>query len=191
MTPKLILTGFMATGKSTVGPLVASRLGWHFLDSDAHIVARARKPIPQIFAEDGEAKFRALEREVIKELADVRRRCPNCNGIHPDVISTGGGALMDPANCEALKKAGVVICLTARPEVIAARVTRSRVLRPKLMERGKSTLENVKELMAERREAYAQADLQIDSSELSVEEAADLVIAEFSKHASLRGTPIR
>jgi shikimate kinase len=192
MTPKLILTGFMATGKSTVGPLVASRLGWHFLDSDAEIIARARKPIAQIFADDGETKFRTLERQVIAALADVRRRCPHCRGIHPEVISTGGGALMDDANCDALRKAGVVICLTARPDVIAARVTRSRVVRPKLMQQsGKSTLERVKELMEERREAYARADLQIDSSELSVEQAADLVLTEFSKHATLKGTPLR
>lgn len=181
----------MATGKSTVGPLVASRLGWHFLDSDAEIIARTGKPIAQIFADDGEPKFRALERQVIAQLADTRRRCPHCRGIHPEVLSTGGGALMDPANCDALRKAGVIICLTARPEVIAARVTRSRTVRPKLMAQGKSTLERVTELMEERRDAYARADLQIDSSELSVEHAADLVLTEFSKHATLKGTPIR
>lgn len=177
----------MASGKSTVGPLVASRLGWHFLDSDAEIIARAGKPIAQIFSDDGEAKFRALEREAIARLADIHRRCPHCHGIRPEVISTGGGALMDRANCEALKRAGVVICLTARPEVIAARVARSKTVRPKLMERGKSTLERIKELMEERREAYARADLQIDSSELSVEQAADLVLAEFSACAARRG----
>src|SRR5438034_11834888 len=112
MTPKLILTGFMATGKSTVGPIVARRLGWHFLDSDAEIVARAGKPIARIFSEDGEAKFRELEHVAIASLADVNRRCAQCHGIRPEVISTGGGVLTNSANCDALKKAGVVICLT-------------------------------------------------------------------------------
>ena len=55
MTPKLILTGFMATGKSSVGPIVARRLGWEFVDVDAIVIARAGKPIAQIFADQGEA----------------------------------------------------------------------------------------------------------------------------------------
>ena len=189
MTPKLILTGFMATGKSTVGPMVAKRLGWHFLDSDAEIIARAGKPIAKIFTDDGEAKFRALEREVIAYLADVRRRCPHCHGLQPEVISTGGGVLVDRANCDALKRVGVVVCLTARPEIIAARVDRSKVLRPKLKQGGKATLVRVRELMDERREAYARADLQIDSSELTVEQAAELVLEGFAACASRRGAP--
>ncbi len=191
MTPKLILTGFMATGKSTVGPIVARRLGWHFLDSDAEIVARAGKPIAQIFTDDGEAKFRELERAVIASLADVNRRCAQCHGIRPEVISTGGGVLADPANCDALKQAGVIICLTARPEVIAARVSRSKTKRPKLMQSGKSTLASVQELMEERREAYARADLHIDSSELGVEQAAELVLTEFTACAAQRGVPVK
>ena len=189
MTPKLILTGFMATGKSAAGPIVARRLGWEFADVDTLIVARAGKPIAQIFADHGEAHFRQLERAVIEFLASDRRLCPNCHGPHPEVISTGGGALVDQSNCAALKRVGVVLCLTARPEVIAARVERSRTKRPKLTEGGKPTLERVKELMRERAAAYARADAQIDTSELTIEQLADHVIATFGVHAARRVLP--
>ncbi len=189
MTPKLILTGFMATGKSSAGPLVARRLGWEFVDVDSVIVAQAGKPIAQIFADHGEAHFRRLEREVVAHLTGDRRRCPNCHGPHPEVISTGGGVLVDESNCAALKRVGVIVCLTARPEVVAARVERSKSRRPKLTEGGKSTLARIKELMDERADAYARADIQIDSSDLTVDQLADKVISDFAAHAARRCVP--
>jgi len=189
MTPKLILTGFMATGKSSAGPLVARRLGWEFVDVDSVIVAQAGKPIAQIFADHGEAHFRRLEREVVAHLTGDRRRCPNCHGPHPEVISTGGGVLVDESNCAALKRVGVIVCLTARPEVVAARVERSKTRRPKLTEGGKSTLARIKELMYERADAYARADIQIDSSDLTVDQLADKVISDFAAHAARRCVP--
>jgi shikimate kinase len=189
MTPKLILTGFMATGKSSVGPIVARRLGWEFVDVDKIVVARAGKPIAQIFADLGEAHFRQLERDAVAQLTSDRRRCPHCHGPFPEVISTGGGVLVDESNCTALKRVGVIVCLSARPEVIAARVERSKAKRPKLTERGKSTLARVKELMDERADAYARADVQVDSSDLSVEQLADRVISAFGEHAARRILP--
>jgi shikimate kinase len=189
MTPKLVLTGFMATGKSAVGLAIAARLGWRFIDSDAEIVAREGRPIAAIFSADGEAKFRALEREVIVKIAGERRHCPQCHGDYPAVVSTGGGALADEANATALKRCGVVICLTARPEVIAARVGRSQVKRPKLLEGGKALLDRVRELMNERAGAYARADVTVDTSNLSIEDAADRVLAEFAARAYKRCVP--
>jgi shikimate kinase len=189
MTPKLIITGFMATGKSSVGPLVAKRLAWEFVDVDTVIVARAGKPVAQIFADHGEAHFRELERAAVAHLAGDRRRCPHCHGPHPEVISTGGGVLVDDANCTALKGVGVVVCLTARPEVVAARVERSKTKRPKLTDGGKSTLARIKELMRERADAYARADIQIDSSDLTVDQLADHVIAAFGVNAARRVLP--
>lgn len=189
MTPKLIITGFMATGKSSVGPLVARRLGWSFVDSDAVIVARAKKPVARIFADDGEERFRRFEREVIAHLSGDRRRCPHCHGPYPEVISTGGGALVDESNCAALQSAGVIICLMARPEVVAERIERSKTKRPKLTESGKSTLERVKELMTERADAYARADARIDTSDLTAEQVADLVVDAFSVRAARRCLP--
>ena len=189
MTPKLILTGFMATGKSSVGPIVARRLGWEFVDVDTIVIARAGKAIAQIFADNGEAHFRQLERDAVAQLTSDRRRCPHCHGPHPEVISTGGGVLVDESNCVALKRVGVIVCLTGRPEVIAARVERSKAKRPKLTEGGKPTLARVKELMDERADAYARADVQIDSSDLTVEQLADNVIGAFGVHAARRILP--
>ncbi len=189
MTPKLILTGFMATGKSSVGPLVARRLGWEFVDVDTIIVGRAGKPIAKIFDEQGEPHFRQLEREVVANLANDRRRCPHCHGPFPEVISTGGGVLVDESNSAALKRVGVIVCLTARPEVVAARVEKSKTKRPKLTEGGKSTLARIKELMDERFNAYARADVQIDTSDLTVDQLADHVISAFGAHAVRRILP--
>jgi len=179
----------MATGKSSVGPLVARRLGWKFVDSDAVIVARAKKPVARIFADDGEVQFRKFEREVIAHLSGDRRRCPQCHGSYPEVISTGGGALVDDSNCAALQSAGVIICLIARPEIVAARIERSKTKRPKLTESGKSTLDRVKELMTERADAYARADVRIDTSDLTAEQVADLVVDAFSVRAARRCLP--
>jgi shikimate kinase len=184
MTPKLILTGFMASGKSSVGAMVARRLGWEFVDSDDHIVARAGKSVAQIFSDDGEARFRTLEREVIAALSSDRRRCPQCHGPHAEVIATGGGALVDEANRAALSSIGVIVCLTARPEVIAERVERSKTRRPKLAEGGKPVLDRISELMEQRAEVYSRADLQVDTSDLSIEQAAERVIEVFGVRAA-------
>jgi len=186
MAPKLILTGFMATGKSAVGRAVAARLGWPLRDSDAELVARAGKPIPAIFAEHGEAHFRALEREVIAALADEPARCPRCGEPRPAVISTGGGALVDERNYLALKGAGVIVCLSARPEVIAERVRRAPHKRPKLLEGGQPLEARINELLEERRVAYARADYTVDTSNLSVAESAERVLEIFSRHGGRR-----
>ncbi len=186
MTPKLILTGFMATGKSAVGPLVARRLGWRFVDSDAEIVRRAGQAIAEIFSERGEAHFRKLEHEVIARLAGDRARCAQCKRLRPAVIATGGGALADEANSTVLRRAGVIICLSARPEVIATRVERSRRERPKLTEGQKPLLDRIKELAAERAEAYARADVTIDTSDLTPEGAAERVLDAYASRAKER-----
>jgi shikimate kinase len=166
-TPKLILTGFMASGKSAVGRALAARLSRRFVDSDHEIVARAGKPIARIFAEDGEAAFRRLEREVIANLA----RAPE-----PAVIATGGGALVDDANYEALSRVGTIVALAARPEVIARRVSASNVARPKLAEGNLPLERKIVELMEARKSAYARAAVVVDTSDLTVEAAAEAVL---------------
>ena len=188
MAPCLILTGFMGTGKSSIAPILARRLAWPFIDSDEVLVARAGKPIAAIFESEGEAQFRALEREVIDSLAQ-RPLCPQSGHALPAVIATGGGVLMDEANYHALNRAGVIICLSARPEVIARRVERSRTRRPKLMEGGKPLRERIAELMAERKDAYARAEVVVDTSDLNVERAADKVLAAFIQHGARRCAP--
>jgi len=165
--PKVVLTGFMASGKSAVGRALAARLGRRFVDSDHEIVARAGKPVAQIFAEDGEAAFRRLEREVIASLAAAPE---------PAVIATGGGALVDDANYAALSCVGTVVCLVARPEVIARRVSASSVARPKLTEGNLPLEERITQLMHERQAAYARAAITVDTSDLTVSAAADRVL---------------
>jgi shikimate kinase len=186
MAPKLILTGFMATGKSVIGPIVARRLGWRFEDTDATVAARAGKPVAAIFADEGEARMRALEREAIAALARDRECCAMCGRRRPAVIATGGGAIVDEANFAALHAAGVVICLSARPEIIARRVRRTVARRPKLIEGGKPLLDRISELMAERASAYARADATIDTSNLAIEATVERVIDAYVKHRRLR-----
>lgn len=164
---KLVLTGFMASGKSAVGRALAARLGRRFIDSDHEIVVRAGKPIAQIFAEDGEPAFRRLESEVIADLAAAPE---------PAVIATGGGALVDDRNHAALSRVGTVVCLMARPEVIAKRVSASNIARPKLTESDLPLEQRIVQLMEERKAAYARANFLIDTSDLTVAAAAEMVL---------------
>ncbi|MGO9059887.1 MAG: shikimate kinase [Candidatus Binataceae bacterium] len=167
MAAKVILTGFMATGKSAVGRAVATRLGRRFIDTDHEIVTRAGKPIARIFAEDGEAAFRRLEREVIATVAQAPQ---------PAVIATGGGALVDDANFAALSQAGTIVCLVARPEVIARRVSISNIARPKLAEGNLPLEQKIVEMMEARQSAYARAAIAIDTSDLTIDAAAERVL---------------
>jgi shikimate kinase len=176
MAPKIILTGFMATGKSAVARSLARRLGWRKIDCDAEIVARAGKPIPEIFRDAGEARFRALEREVIASITGDHRLCPQCRCARPAVIATGGGAIVDPRNFAALHRAGVIICLVAHPDVIARRIERSAKARPMLTQSGKPLTVRIAELMEARRDAYARADLSIDTSGLNLEQVVDAIL---------------
>ncbi len=108
----MVLTGFMGTGKTTVGRIVAQELGWAFLDTDDVIVAR-HGPIDVIFAEQGEEAFRALERQVAAEVARSKHH----------VIATGGRMLLDSANAAALTTTGRVFCLSTDAEEIIRRLS--------------------------------------------------------------------
>jgi shikimate kinase len=184
MAPKLILTGFMATGKSVVAHAVARRLAWPVVDCDAEIAARAGHPIPEIFRLGGETHFRALERAVIAAIAVDRRRCPQCGQPHPAVVATGGGAIIDGDNFNVLRRVGVIVCLIARPEVIAKRLGPTVKSRPMLAQCGKPLNQRIAELIEERHEAYARAAITIDTSDLSVDRAADAVLDAFAAYGA-------
>ena len=111
-TKNIVITGFMGTGKSTVGEIVARKLNRPFIDMDVEIETRAGYSIPQIFRRSGEAAFRDLERQLARELA-LR---------HGLVIATGGGALLDADNREMMSQHGLVICLKASKADIRARI---------------------------------------------------------------------
>lgn len=140
----VVLTGFMGTGKSTVGRLLAEQLGYEFVDTDA-IITERHGPIPQIFATDGEAAFRGYERAVAAELADRESL----------VIATGGRLLLDPRNAEVLGATGTVICLTATLDTILARVTGDGVDERPLLA-GDDVEQQIAALLDERAEGYAQ-----------------------------------
>ncbi len=159
----IILTGFMGTGKSSVGRRAAAQLGWPFVDLDDVIAQRAGKTIPAIFAEDGEPAFRALEAAVCAEMAAPAGR----------VIATGGGAMVNPANREALAAGGTLICLEAAPEAILRRVSRGDE-RPMLA--GGEPLARIRELLAQRASAYAAVPHHLDTTHLSVPAAAERVM---------------
>src|ERR1700687_1869576 len=113
MAPKLILTGFMATGKSAVARAIARWPAWRLIDCDDRIAARTGSSIAEIFRAHGEARFRAIERDLIAEIAAERRRCPQCANPLPAVVATGGGAILDDENFAALASCGIVVCLRA------------------------------------------------------------------------------
>ncbi|MEN6342154.1 MAG: shikimate kinase [Methanospirillum sp.] len=160
---KVVLTGYRGTGKSTVGRLVADRLGLPFLDTDALVEARAGRSVPAIFAADGEEGFRALERAVCAELAAVE-----------GVIATGGGAVLDPANVAALRRNGRVVLLEGPPEELAARCAGSD--RPALT--ALPPLDEIRTVLAARHGAYrAAADHCVWTGCRSPKMVAGLVLA--------------
>lgn len=158
----ITLVGFMGTGKTSAGKRLAKRLGWRFVDVDQLIEETTRKPISQIFSEHGEPVFRRLERRFIRRAVQDRHQ----------VIATGGGAILDPQNRSRLRATGPVICLTAKPKAILARVGRRLAARP-LLSRAADPLVRIRTLMHERAPAYAKADWILDTTELSVEEVVE------------------
>ena len=156
MKDNIILTGFMGTGKTSLGKLLATKLGRPFVDIDKKIEAEQKLSIPKIFEQFGEEHFRALEKSAVKELSERR-------GL---VIATGGGTIKDEENLRLLKSSGVLICLTTEPEEIFSRTAR-RGERPVLDGGGDERLATIKKLLAERKKFYDRADYQVDTTEWS------------------------
>ncbi len=160
----IVLTGFMGTGKTTIGKIVAQKLESPFVDMDIEIERRAGKPIPRIFAEDGEKTFRQIETALCKALSARE-------GV---VIATGGGALVNPENRATLQHGGVVICLDAEPAEILRRVE-STDDRPLLDVPNPAA--RIAELLDARRDAYAAIPWHIETTGHSVETIVAEVLA--------------
>lgn len=163
----IFLTGFMGVGKSKIGGILAWRLGRDFLDTDQMIEERAGMDIAAIFADAGEAHFRQLEHECVRD-ACARRDA---------VISLGGGAIAQQRNLELVRREGILICLQADVDTIVERVSR-RDDRPLLS--GLSAEEKrakIESMLAERAPFYDQAHIKMLSSEgLAPEETAEKLI---------------
>ncbi len=163
--PNIVLTGFMGTGKTTVGQELARRLGYRFVDTD-QLIEQRHGPIADIFAEKGEEAFRSIERTVAAELADA-------DGL---VVATGGRMMLDDANASSLGRSGHVVCLVASSDTIHHRVTAddSGVVRPLLD--GDDARTRIEELLAVRDAGYRRFP-QVDTNGCSVHDVADAVIA--------------
>lgn len=159
----IILTGFMGAGKTAVGMRLAERLGYVFVDLDALIETEAGMSIPQLVRERGEAAFHELESQLVQRVAQ-QRRC---------VIATGGGTVVSPVNLSVLKQSGVVVTLTADLETLLSRLS-TGADRPLL--HGDDLRAQVEQLLAERRDAYRQADVTVDTTARTVDETVDGVL---------------
>lgn len=161
----LTLIGYRATGKTTLARLLADRLKWSWIDADVEIERRAGKSIAEIFAQDGEPAFRDLEAAVTAELLQREHL----------VLAAGGGAPLRPETREAMRDAGKVVWLTARPETIHARMSgdaTTAARRPNLTDR--SALDEILHVLAVREPIYREtADIEVETEERTPEQIAD------------------
>lgn len=164
----LVLVGFMGTGKSTQGRCCAARLNYAYCDTDRVIEGRIGCTIPEFFAAQGEAVFRKIEREVIADLAASQ-------GL---VIATGGGAVLDPLNVQALRRNGFVVLLTASPRTILRRVGNGRT-RPLLAD-APDPLARIQEMLAQREPHYRRAaHCRVDTSGRPARAVTDNILSLF------------
>ena len=171
----IVLTGFMGTGKSTIGRLLADTLGRPFVDMDAELATQFGKPISAVFADQGEAAFRVAEAQLCAQLAQQE-------GL---VISTGGGALVNPQNRAALAATGVLLCLTASTDEIVRRLEGLQD-RPLLNGDGEPH-SRVRSLLNDRRHAYAAIPLQVDTTGRTPEAVVSAIQDAIAAHAEAPG----
>ena len=159
----IVLVGFMGTGKTMVGKLLATQLKRQRLCLDDMIEWKVGKPIAKIFQEDGEKFFREVESEIVKAASHDKNV----------VIDAGGGVVIDMNNIKHLKERGIVICLIARPEVIYER-TKGSIHRPLL--NAPDPVSSIRELLSKREEYYRRADYTVDTSDISPEEIVSKIL---------------
>lgn len=164
----IVLIGFMGSGKSLVGKIVAKRLNLKFLDIDSIIEKTTGMKISEIFARFGEKRFRDLESEVVKLLSSKEGA----------VISTGGGVVVRQKNMETLKKTGIIFWLKASEETIYERVKDCKD-RPLLQV--ENPLQRIRELLKKRTPLYERADFTIDTDGVSPEEVAEKIINQYER----------
>lgn len=166
----LILIGYRGTGKSTVAQILASRLGWETVSTDALIIERAKLPIPEIVEKFGWDYFRDLETTVCQDLKEQDHL----------VIDTGGGAILRDVNVQALKPSGMVCWLTASIDTIGHRIGGDSQ-RPALTS-GKTFIEEIAEVLKERTPQYqAAADFMVETDTRTAAQVADEVLSQFQQ----------
>jgi shikimate kinase len=150
----VVLVGMMGVGKSSVGRRLAARLGIPFVDADSEIEKAAGMSVSDIFARHGEADFRSGEARVIARLLEGG----------PQVLATGGGAVMNPDTRETIKAKGVSIWLSAEFDVLMRRINKRKSERPMLQTDDPAA--TLRQLMAARQPIYALADITVQSREV-------------------------
>lgn len=171
--PNIILTGFMGSGKTTVGKFLAGKLGYNFIDTDHLIELRCGMTVQELFKSRGEEVFRSMEADIARELGAEQ-------GL---VVATGGKLMLDPANAQALAAGGRVFCLVASPEEILQRVLVDKGAKRPLLDTT-NPLERIMELLQERRDGYDRF-YQIITTGKSPEEVADNVLDVFRANRDL------
>jgi shikimate kinase len=170
----IILIGFMGTGKSTIGRILAERLGYQFIDTDAKIEVEQGKTVGKIFETEGEAYFRDLEAKLAFELS----------ANNYQVISTGGGFVLNPRNITVFKPEGTIVAFTAPARIIYERV-KGDVQRPLLA--AADPLARISELLLERAPFYQDADLIIETTDKKPLDLAIEIIEELTRRGLIHG----
>jgi shikimate kinase len=180
----IYLTGFMGSGKSTIGPILANTLGYAFADVDRVIEQRTGKSVREIFAEDGEKNFRELERQALEELSTREHH----------IVSLGGGSLTDARNFELVQRSGILIYLYSSQEHLVKRL-QHKTDRPTLVDEEGELLpvdqlrERVRQLYHARSPIYAQAHLTIHTDDQKVGKSVDEIVKKLSAYIKTHGHP--
>jgi|TARA_B100001971_G_scaffold190361_1_gene193027 shikimate kinase len=173
MKTNVALTGFMGSGKTAVGKILAEKLNKQFVEMDSLIKQKAGKSISQIFAQDGEIAFRQLEIELTKEVGKGKKL----------VIACGGGIVLNKINIDRLQDEAVIVYLTASPTVILKRISADKQERPVL--KGRDNASAIGELLRFRKPFYERAaDIRIDTSKLNINSVANEIIAKLKEYES-------
>ncbi len=170
MADRLILIGFMCSGKSTVGRLAAERLGWDFVDFDEAIEDRTGKRIADIFSEDGEDFFRGLEAEITRQVAELRHV----------VLAPGGGWITQSGLVDLLRQDSRIVWLRVGPQTVLVRhAAQKRMERPLLAV--DDPLATVRSLLSERESLYRLADAVVDTDGCEVEDVVEQVLESMGR----------
>ncbi len=173
-TPSVVLIGFMATGKSSVGAALAKALECRFIDTDVLVEDAEKMSIHDIFLQKGEKAFREFERREVSKLCTLvgNDRC---------VIATGGGTVIDSVNMEKLKMLGQVVCLQATLDAILARSKSvSDVMRPLLSATTEDERVAIENLLENRKAYYEDADFCVDTSNHKTEEVVSMIVRQLN-----------
>ena len=167
----VVLIGFMGTGKSEIGQLLARRLGWTFIDTDRRVESRERATVAQIFSRRGEEYFRAVEAQIVADVASRR----------DVVIATGGGVVLKPENMTQLRRGGWIVSLTASVDVLVDRLGEAPT-RPLLRSPSGGVREQLGRLLDQRRPLYRDADLLVDVSDATPARVVEAIVAFLRAH---------